>query len=825
MSAESEIDFFISYNRHDRAFAEWIAWILEDAGHQVKIQAWDFRAGENFVLEMDRAATEAKVTIAVLSETYLKSGFARSEWAAAFAQDPTGEMRKLIPVRVKECDLSGLLSQIVYIDLVGLAEEEAQERLMHEISQARSKPDRKPDFPNSQASVPSRSKPVFPPSIPANLPRISDVFVGREVNLEELHKRLQTGRATAIWAIAGMGGIGKTELAAQYAFQHRDLGTYVGGICWLKGREELGTQIVAFARSHLQMAFPENVELSEQVRLCWAQWQLAESLIVFDDVQDYGDIEPFLPPQLTHFKILLTTRSRFGSPVQDYEIQVLSEEASLNLLRSLASDGRINQDLEGAKQICEWLGYLPLGLELVGRYLKQKPGTSIAKLWERLQEQKLAAKALLKAEPGMTASLSVTAAFELSWQELNQEAQQLAALLSLFALAEIPWSLVQQCLPNLDEEELEDLRDEQLLNSSLLSFERGENYQLHQLLREFFAVKREQRADAEEMKRSFCGVMVEESRNISELLNREQIEQIAPSIPHIAEAALCLQPYIEDKDIITPFTRIGWFYARQASYPDARLWHEKCLSIAERHFENTHIAIATASHNLAGIYYIQGKFDEVESLLLNAVEIYKQCLKDNHPSVASALVALAELYHDQGRYHEAEIYFFRAKEIYNDRIGSDCAEMAPVLNNLACLYKSLGRYQDAEDFFMQALTISEQHWGKNHPYVARTLGNIAEIYEIRGYYDKAEAHYSRSLQIAQNYYGTEHPGLAPVLNNLAGLRILQERYKEAKQLYFEALKLSCESLGESHPSTLKIWRNIQILIANVLRKNRVSELF
>ncbi|MBE9013271.1 toll/interleukin-1 receptor domain-containing protein [Pseudanabaenaceae cyanobacterium LEGE 13415] len=106
MSAAAKKDFFVSYNQNDRAFAEWIAWILEEAGHPVKIQAWDFRAGGNFVLDMDRAATEAEITIAVLSDTYLKSGFTRSEWAAAFAQDPTGEKRKLIPVRVKECDWS-----------------------------------------------------------------------------------------------------------------------------------------------------------------------------------------------------------------------------------------------------------------------------------------------------------------------------------------------------------------------------------------------------------------------------------------------------------------------------------------------------------------------------------------------------------------------------------------------------------------------------------------------------------------------------------------------------------------------------------------------
>ncbi len=59
-------DFFVSYNRHDRAFAEWIAWILEEAGYSIVIQAWDFRPGGNFVLDMQKAASETERTIALV---------------------------------------------------------------------------------------------------------------------------------------------------------------------------------------------------------------------------------------------------------------------------------------------------------------------------------------------------------------------------------------------------------------------------------------------------------------------------------------------------------------------------------------------------------------------------------------------------------------------------------------------------------------------------------------------------------------------------------------------------------------------------------------
>jgi len=112
-------DFFISYNHADQAWAEWIAWQLEQASYSTVIQAWDFHAGSNFVLDMQRGLAEAKRVIAVLSPNYLASRFTQPEWAAAFAQDPTGEKGTLVPVRVRECDLQGLLPQIVYIVLVG----------------------------------------------------------------------------------------------------------------------------------------------------------------------------------------------------------------------------------------------------------------------------------------------------------------------------------------------------------------------------------------------------------------------------------------------------------------------------------------------------------------------------------------------------------------------------------------------------------------------------------------------------------------------------------------------------------------------------------
>ncbi|PSR16924.1 hypothetical protein C8255_15340 [filamentous cyanobacterium CCP3] len=139
-------DFFVSYNSADKTWAEWIAWVLEEHGYTVVIQAWDFRPGGNFILDMQRAAEESHRTIMVLSEDYLKAKYTQPEWAAAFKQDPTAEERRLIPIRVAKCKPTGMLAPLVYVDLVDKAEAEA-EALVLAALQARAKPATRPSFP------------------------------------------------------------------------------------------------------------------------------------------------------------------------------------------------------------------------------------------------------------------------------------------------------------------------------------------------------------------------------------------------------------------------------------------------------------------------------------------------------------------------------------------------------------------------------------------------------------------------------------------------------------------------------------------------------
>lgn len=213
MAGPSAIDFFISYRTSDESWAAWIAWNLEEAGYSTFLQAWDFRPGSNFVAQMQKGATECARTIVVLTPTYFLSGFARAEWCAAFAHDPTGEQGLLLPVRVSECDVEGLLGSIIFINLVGLDQASARERLLAGVSRSRAKPLVPPSFPGGQPS--GRPRPGFPGANPyrgleAFRAEHRGLFKGRQRYVQAVAKKLQAKRLVAI---IGASGSGKSSLA------------------------------------------------------------------------------------------------------------------------------------------------------------------------------------------------------------------------------------------------------------------------------------------------------------------------------------------------------------------------------------------------------------------------------------------------------------------------------------------------------------------------------------------------------------------------------------------------------------------------------------
>ena len=181
-------DFFISYTQTDRAWAEWIAGTLEEDGHRVLVQAWDFVPGTNWIHGMQTGTGGAVRTIAVLSHDYLKSAYGQAEWQAAWARDPAGTGRRLLAVRVADCDRPGLLAGVVGVDLFGLTEAKAKARLLGMVSAAvagRAKPAVPPGFPDSGQVMPR------PAHFPDTLPQAGDGLIARA--RESPDRRIRSG--------------------------------------------------------------------------------------------------------------------------------------------------------------------------------------------------------------------------------------------------------------------------------------------------------------------------------------------------------------------------------------------------------------------------------------------------------------------------------------------------------------------------------------------------------------------------------------------------------------------------------------------------------
>jgi len=667
-----------------------------------------------------------------------------------------------------------------------------------------------------------------------NLPnRGSREFIGRERELQQIHDFLNEDNQYTMIALSGMGGVGKTELALQYAWREWDNKTFLGGICWLNAlNNDPGIQIVNFASQYLKLMLPDQGTLTERVRYCWQHWIEGDVLIIFDDVRDYEQIQPYLPPkQDKRFKVLITTRFNYLSQaIHTINLGLLTAEEGLKLLEIYLGNERIDAELEQAKELCQDLGYLPLALELVARLLVRRQDWEISKIRDKLAEKGLDEPILAKNpkfDTEMTGERGVKAAFNLSWEELNSEpeAQILALYLSLFALAPFPKEMILDLFPDEVGDTVEEWLTDSLVHLSLVQDKGDGWYEVHTLLRRYFRDKLEASSHAEPAKRRYCEIMAKKSAEMPQNPTLKKVEEFTPFIPHLQASVKEYSEYIADEDLFWSYTGLARYYDGQGLYATAEPYYQDCLTATRTHLGDNHPDVATSLNNLAALYYSQGRYTEAEPLYLEALDLRKRLLGDNHPDVATSLNNLAALYQSQGRYTEAEPLHLEALDLYKRLLGDNHPDVASSLNNLAALYDSQGRYTEAEPLYLQALDLRKRLLGDNHPDVASSLNNLAALYDSQGRYTEAEPLYLEALDLRKRLLGDNHPDVASSLNNLAVLYESQGRYTEAEPLYLEALDLRKRLLGDNHPDVASSLNNLAYLYNSQGRYTEAEPLY
>jgi tetratricopeptide (TPR) repeat protein len=378
--------------------------------------------------------------------------------------------------------------------------------------------------------------------------------------------------------------------------------------------------------------------------------------------------------------------------------------------------------------------------------------------------------ARLQQKQAATGESGVTAAFDLNWECLEPEAQKLACLLSLFALAPIPWSLVESAASASNLKFDLKANCNILVERYLLQELAEETYQIHERIQELLRQKLEELAEVDELKRGFCQAMVAVAEEIPQTPTLIEIAQVTLAIPHLEEVATVYQAWLSDDGLIWPFVGLGRFYEGQGAYEQALPWNKQCLSATRERFGDEHPHVAASLNNLAEFYRSQGRYSEAEPLYIQALAIYKHLLGDEHPDVALSLNNLAALYYSQGRYSEAEPLYIQALAICEHLLGDEHPDVALSLNNLALLYYSQGRYSEAEPLYIQALAMSKHLLGDEHPDVALSLNNLAGFYDSQGRYSEAEPLYVEALAILEQQLGANHPTTNTVRDNLEYLR-------------------------------------------------------
>ncbi len=657
-----------------------------------------------------------------------------------------------------------------------------------------------------------------------NVPyRRNPFFIGRDDVLEFLHDRLTTSKVTALTqaqAISGLGGIGKTQVAVEYAYIYRDA---YQAVCWVKA-ETPESLIFDYMRLARLLHLPQQDEQDQNVIVeAVKEWFAFHEhwLLIMDNADDLAMVFDFLPRGNTGH-ILLTTRAQaVGSLAQHVEIEKMGmAEGTLLLLRRAGILGRetpleqaLEEHLLGAETIIIEMDFLPLAIDQAGAYIEET-GCSLSDYLDLYRSRR---KAMLKKRGNHPSDHpdSVATTWSLSFQKVKQCNRAAADLLRLCAFLDedaIPEEMIQGGSPYLSSALSAVTHDPLQWNAAI------------ETLRKFSLLQRNAHTHVLSIHRLVQAVLKDEMKQEMQRRWAEQTVHIVSAVfPHvemdewsrcqryIPHAQMCIQ-FIESYNFLFEeaanlLNRTAQYLQEHALYTLAEPLYQRALTIYEQQIEPDYPLTAIGLNNLAELYRVQGRYTQAEPLYHRALAIWEQHLGPKHPDTASCLNNIALLCQLQGNYTEAEVLYQRALAIREQQLGHHVAT-AQSLNNLAGLYNDQDRSTEAEPLYQRALEIWEQLLGGGHPNVAICLSNLAGIYRTRREFSKAEQLYQRALQIDEYGFGPDHPEVATDLNNLSLLYASQKKYVEAETLCQRALTIYQQALSTEHSLVANCLNNL-----------------
>jgi len=702
-------------------------------------------------------------------------------------------------------------------------------------------------------------------SAAGNLPAHNPRFVGREAEMRGLHEAAGLGQLGLISAVHGIGGLGKTALAIQYAFAYADF--YPGGR-WLigcAGMPGLASAIrtldadlgVAFtdaeklddtrAAKRILQTLQDRAERAAVARAGEPNPPQPRALLILDNADDARLLHPPHTDLLsgrTWLHVLATTRLGPKELSADdvrhrlLSVDELPGDDALRLIESYQPHGRFAGDDEraAAREIVTLLQGFTLAVEVVAVHLAERSGQlTCAALRDRLEAEGLTgleniAALTTRGIPHVERLLTVTLAPTLAaLSEPETLVLTLAALLPPDHVP-LPWlrivaaetfpGLGQDAPPGYDNPWLTIVNH--LISLRLLQVvELADDARtprlcrIHRMVQE--VVKKTRPADLADQERSLLDHIRARADFLWEgWVHHEHRWELAP-------LTACADHWlVRDGDdgpslanvVAGPLQDLG-------NYAAAERLNRR--AVEQTHPDNPNHAARL--NNLAALLQATNRLAEAEPLYRRVVTILETSLGSNHPDGAVALNNLALLLQATNRLAEAEPLYRRALAITEASAGPDHPDVAIRLNNLAELLRATNRLAEAEPLYRRALSIYEASYGPDHPDVATAVNNLALLLQATNRLAEAEPLYGKALAILENSLGHHHPQVASALNNLAGLLEATSRRSEAEPLYRRALAINEASYGPDHPKVAITLNNLALLLQATNRLAEVEPLF
>ena len=647
---------------------------------------------------------------------------------------------------------------------------------------------------------------------PQNLPfaSLGRLFAGRGPDMQLLTDAIANGTPVAL---TGLGGIGKTRLAIEYALEFKHSFSAL-----LFVRADHAAALAAnLAALVAVLDLPEKEAHEDSVRIeAVLNWLAAHPLwlMILDNVDDgpARDAVLDLLPALSGGRILITARlANFPAPVATIELGVIDQDAAAAFLldRTQARRATAPDDREQARTLAGELGGLALGLEQAGAYIaRQRIGiAAYLALWRDKRAHAL--KWFDARLMGYDHPVGLAAAWQTSVEKLTPASRRLLDRLGFLTPEPIPDSLLDVAVPG--EADGYDAGEARagLYDYSLISPAAGDGFVMHRLVGDFAVSAMTEERRAEALRETLAWIN-------AAFVGDPQDVRNWPVLDPLASHVMCVAWSAAEAGIGQPtselLNKLGVLLLAKARYGEAELPMRRSLAIEEARLGTNNPHVTTRLNNLAQLLHATYRLGEAEPLMRRALAMDEARLGPNHPNVAVRLNGLARLLHDTSRTAEAEPLMRRALAIDETRFGSNHPNVAKRLGSLGLLLKDTGRMIEGEPLLRRALHICETVHGPEDPETAIAINNVAQMLHAMNRVSEAEPLMRRALAIDKANFGPKHPRVATRLNNLGSLLRIAKRLGEAEPLLRRALAIDEAIFGPEHPHVARDLSNLAQLL-------------